>query len=620
MSDYVAVLYVHGMGNQRRYEELSRLIDALDLHAQINREQHNGWLERIKPFTEPRRSPADPTREPPPRFTTDNTSSVGYVSMQFCTEKNDPQPKQFRMYEAYWAPVTGAGPAPLEVFWWLVKQIPTPFFVMAAPWRSRQRLRRAILDRLEDRMDRGLVRRDLFHAQHFAVLRELFEKFDKADQIRNPSYAAGSFQQFLGFIGDMEPQWRGKIAVSNHIGQPNSSAAETLKSLARLWKRNDALATAESACLLLSVAAVLALVVTGVVSAFNIALEIISQLSRDTSPLSALATWLKNQLPNNALGLAALMLSVPLGRFLSRFLGDVKFFVTYEETLEAFEKRQAILKTTADILRHVLLDSACRRVVVIGHSLGSAVAFETLLSLGRQNKMFSPAFGTELSVWLPLEKIQHFVTLASPIEKIHYFFEQVQSRYRRYAKIVTRLRGDLAFPPFSNGTLPHTHWINVWDRSDPISGALYSPDIAFDFTPNASPQRPLIRVDNLEVSCLKDSINASEAHSAYFKDRQVVKLLFDVIIHDKYNFVGRSTPSDALLRNDPSLEPEWKRTWKAVYVLQLIAVALVWITLILVLVGINVKPLEPWAWAAVATTLLYAGIGFVMARYRRPLT
>ena len=109
---YTAVVYVHGMGEQRRFEEMSRLIDGLDSHAfqltqddpapnRKGRDRDRRWLVDIKPAMEPCRAGG-------------GKDDVGFVRM-------DCQPagtvhgvgSLYRFYEVYWAPlVAGARRSP----------------------------------------------------------------------------------------------------------------------------------------------------------------------------------------------------------------------------------------------------------------------------------------------------------------------------------------------------------------------------------------------------------------------------------------------------------------------------------------------------------------------------
>src|SRR5262249_12071333 len=88
----------------------------------------------------------------------------------------------------------------------------------------------------------------------------------------------------------------------------------------------------------------------------------------------------------NVLGVVALVVSAAgLTRFIKVYLGDVQFWCTYEETDEKHVKRRAILDEATVMLEHVLRDERCARVVVVAHSLGTAIAMDALLQLGRYN-------------------------------------------------------------------------------------------------------------------------------------------------------------------------------------------------------------------------------------------
>src|SRR5262249_51204277 len=94
---YTAVLYFHGIGKQRRYEGLSRLIDSLDRYAFHNQET-TGRLADIRGRVET------------PRGTC--KKDVAYVSCRRIREKAY---RTVRFYEAYWAPLTAGGVPSIQV-------------------------------------------------------------------------------------------------------------------------------------------------------------------------------------------------------------------------------------------------------------------------------------------------------------------------------------------------------------------------------------------------------------------------------------------------------------------------------------------------------------------------
>src|SRR6266850_3048988 len=131
---YTSVVYFHGMGSQRRYEETSRLVDRLDqyLAGQYRRGKSLGYLRHITARVEPLR---------PDQASKD---IVGYIRTNL---SGDPEAEKgvVRFYEAYWAPVMADSKSPWGVLKWLLRQPLRPWQTRRAPWRERQRLRRASL-------------------------------------------------------------------------------------------------------------------------------------------------------------------------------------------------------------------------------------------------------------------------------------------------------------------------------------------------------------------------------------------------------------------------------------------------------------------------------------------
>jgi hypothetical protein len=218
-----------------------------------------------------------------------------------------------------------------------------------------------------------------------------------------------------------------------------------------------------------------------------------------------------------ALALAAI---VGVQRFLTNYLGDVQMWTTYEEVDERYRKREEVLEHGLQTLHHVLLDPDCDRVVIIAHSLGTAVAQDVLLELGRRSRV------REIDPDDPMWKLDLLITMGSPIDKVHYFFESHRGRYHRYNRVVEDLRGDLGTAPFAKNTKRHVHWINIWDKADVISGSIESA---------ANRRKHAFRVDNVEISSLAFPAPAA-SHSAYFENRCVIEIIFRAIYDGAFSF------------------------------------------------------------------------------------
>jgi pimeloyl-ACP methyl ester carboxylesterase len=210
------------------------------------------------------------------------------------------------------------------------------------------------------------------------------------------------------------------------------------------------------------------------------------------------------------------------------------------ETDEKYDKRRRIMQCGIDLMTHVLNDPGCERVVVIGHSLGTSVAHDTLLALTNANRVTNlqdPIFGA-----VDLRKVRHFVTMGSPIDKINYFFESYRSQHYRYRRVVETLRGDITTAPFTRGTQPYVHWVNFWDEADIISGPVESP---------VGREHLRHLVDNVHVRNLRFP-SPGRAHLAYFWNRRVIGHLVDMICLDRLDFATAPMREDGRGRDRDS--------------------------------------------------------------------
>jgi hypothetical protein len=135
---YVAIVHFHGMGSQRRLEETSRLIDALDSfqYSEFKAGRPLGLFRKIEPRLIP---PGDDGAEPDV-----------YIRATLLPP-NDAPARNFRFHEAYWAPIMAEETSALGIVWWVLAQWRRPFQTLFTPWRQRQRLRRAsLIDQFEN--------------------------------------------------------------------------------------------------------------------------------------------------------------------------------------------------------------------------------------------------------------------------------------------------------------------------------------------------------------------------------------------------------------------------------------------------------------------------------------
>ena len=467
---YTALVYFHGIGEQRRYEEVSYLVDALE---DYDSGLQNPRMKNLEfDFEQPRR----------PKLSRD----VGYIRVT-CEAKNDEPGTEYRFYDAYYANLTAGGVSSLEVFHWLIRQSLVPVKIMFTPWRTLSRLRRATLLGAWDRLTKN--RNDLSSSR-----KELLAAYGEfGTRASLGKYRHGSIRDFQRFL-----------RTTNR-----ASSAQAIRDTRRWFRRFITVQV------MTSLVVFTMLLTLGMILAFVISLVL--QIPAQVIPWKVTALLL----------LAVVVGVIFTGRFLRHYLGDLYFWTTYEETAEKNQKRRAILEYCSDFLSHVLQGPQCERVLVIGHSMGTTVAHDTILELARQLRA-KDELGKPRAI-PRLDKIQHFVTLASPIDKIHYLFETRVSRSYRYNDVIESSRGDLGTLPFSDNGRPLIHWINFWDQADVVSSPLYTP---------MNHRYDDLTVDNCEVASNFFPIPIG-AHGFYIWNKEVIRHIYRAFFENEYNFVAR---------------------------------------------------------------------------------
>lgn len=532
----VCVIYCHGMGSQRRFEETSRLIDALDRYS---RAAKVGRLGRIRTVPEPSRVEGD-------------ASTIGFVKCTF-SEKNDAGDwsnyKEVRFYEIYWAPIMAGQKSAWRVLRWVASQALRPWRTVGSPWRERQRLRRAALAGLFEPgrpLPKGAEPWDL------GKLVTAYDRYEGLDAQR-----ASRFGDFKGFLAEI---------ARTYAKEPVT--CRRLQMVARQWRRQYLKEEARNAFILATMLLGGALAFAGVL--------LLAVMGLKAAGASSLGPWIKPLLGSDgqpefktvlsiAVGLFGLL---GVGRFLTDALGDVEAWTTYRETDEKHETREKIKAEAIRIMRHVLADPKCERVAIISHSLGTTIANDSVLALAQANRAVNlrdPITGTA-----DLSLIEHFVTLGSPIDKVEYFFESYSSQSHRYKRVTEAMRGDIGTPPFSRTRKPYLHWINFWDTGDVVSGALQSP---------INRSRVSARVDNVHVRNRRFPDPAA-SHLDYICNRSVVSALFEMIYHRRWSYPalpsipgsGKDYEGDAL--GPGSLPPLSQR------LVQVLALLLPWLALL----------------------------------------
>ncbi|MCI4591670.1 hypothetical protein MOK15_16425 [Sphingobium sp. BYY-5] len=494
---YTSIIYFHGMGTPKRYEELSRILETLDRYGSGHEADKHGALRGQSVGVETSRVGAD---EPI------NFLRFGRIKIGSGQHKSTLLGR-YRLYENYWSPAAAGAVSAIGVFLWFLTQAFHPFSVLCKPWRAHQRLKRAYLSRMF--YDRGTM-----PALRFRQLAKLYRDFEGLGARRQ--FFEGRFRQFQRMISERYAR--------------DEQARRDLQTLAFQWRNQFLVAQIALALLSATLIAGAAGLAVGVL---YLGAFLTVYLGAELPSLIVLVDR-AGEIPawvNFAAIAIMAFFGFQLRKFLELFLSDVVFWTTTFEKDVRYRKRREILAASEDILMHVIADAKCDRIVVVGHSLGTAIAYQTLLDVGRRMKASRESGVAQPTRYDGLRKISHFITLGSPIDRINYFFQLTFSRYHRFNRVADELMGRSSDLPFKmDNVAPNAgrqiiRWINVRDPADPIASRLFSPR-------GTIPNRHEIQ----EVSISSSHVpSPGGAHTGYFESELAAKILYDACI------LGRET-------------------------------------------------------------------------------
>jgi pimeloyl-ACP methyl ester carboxylesterase len=152
--------------------------------------------------------------------------------------------------------------------------------------------------------------------------------------------------------------------------------------------------------------------------------------------------------------------------FVVEFVGDVAAYVSAPWLDRFFKLRDEIKKVCCDVTRGVYDCNEYDRIVLVGHSLGSVVAYDVLNTLINEDLL-----GKTPGV---IRRTTALLTFGSPLDKTAFVFrmQNVAKQYVREA-LASAVQPLIVLykyrPPI---------WLNIWSPSDVISGSLEFYDAA----------------------------------------------------------------------------------------------------------------------------------------------
>jgi len=494
VSGKAAVLVIHGMGQQDPYETMDSFARGLVTHF----------------TTGPPASPLPPAIEP---FLVNhgdwNETALRLTLQGGATPRGHPV---IDLYEYYWAPYTEGKISYLETLRWLRKTALTPLRYLASahelfpPEKARAAFAREIL---------RIVFLSLPALLLTILLGYLLAKADRIVPV------ASSLSDLWRQSGLVRQAGLVVLAVTSALSLVTGHSYLRLVGEDRLFRREGLRGRSEGAQRAWRSYAL-----------WTCAVSVLLSLALAWSLFPLLAECAGRVARLHLLGILAVMAASEfLRRILVSYVGDVALYVNADAKAASYEVRTKILAGAREaILRLLRSPEHYGRIVLVGHSLGSVIAYDLinrLLDEVRAVHATGPSGGKLSGV--ELQKLRGLATFGSPLDKVHYFFRaQVPPAQPIRAQILSFMHGFRRAPSNRGygiyGFLPYTipdpspdfAWINLWALADPVSGHL-------DFYRVAG--GPALRTTANQFELPYPMRQWGRAHVRYWRDPEVYALI-----------------------------------------------------------------------------------------------
>ncbi|MDJ0736931.1 MAG: hypothetical protein QNJ47_23160 [Nostocaceae cyanobacterium] len=163
---------------------------------------------------------------------------------------------------------------------------------------------------------------------------------------------------------------------------------------------------------------------------------------------------------------------------------DIAIYTTTDIKSPYYKIRQQILTESLTFLKAILNDKQANydQVILVGHSLGSCIAYDTLNLLSIQASV-APDKGKSLLI----DKITGLITFGSPLDKIAFFFREIIPKEQYIRTKIFKHLNSFRVRTLGNSSssssqylsknpvdsrLDNIRWVNYYHLKDPISGHL----------------------------------------------------------------------------------------------------------------------------------------------------
>jgi hypothetical protein len=219
--------------------------------------------------------------------------------------------------------------------------------------------------------------------------------------------------------------------------------------------------------------------------------------------------------------IATLLLSWSSG-YMAQVMGDVIVYTAADVRSRNYAIRQEVLEGAVAALKRLLARDEYDRVVVVGHSLGSLIAYDAINQI-----VLEMNSGNDIAPE-HARKLVGLVTFGSPLDKVAFFFREFtpkeeyvrrqilsQSACFRSRPLVPGEAEDVTIGNPIQRHLPQVRWLNFYHLHDPVSGHLdaYSVD--------------------RNIECTAPVRGTAEAHNVYWTDEHFYTELVDAFFQNR---------------------------------------------------------------------------------------
>lgn len=487
-----AIIVCHGMGQQVQFETLNLVAAAL-------------WSRQSD-------APMHPAAVRV-RYVAFGDDWLPRVEMSLRTR--DGLSREVHLYEAYWAPITEGKVALGDVF----------AFLLSAGWRGVRYGARGAFDRwMFGRLQafalpaRGLYALALALAAACA-LALLFVTFwplvlARAAALLFPAWETGTALRLLAGSVAWSVLAVVALAVAGVVGSQLARLAGAPPGGRGTAPRPHL--AARAAAVVLGGAAVFASMWLAALAPGAIAMAWCAR----GLPGCAAHPWLGGALALLAVGALAL---VKLRSALVQYVGDVAAYVSAHEVSRFQEIRREIQAVGRRVARNVYGSRApdggaleYRDVLVVGHSLGSVIAYDMLNDSINRDLLLASSRGDGARLRVA-ERTALLLTVGSPLDKTAFLFRTQKDELpvrEALAGAVQPMIVDYANRP--------ARWINIWSPWDWISGSLEYYDACPVPAPFASRAVQNVRERGAPV-------HPARAHTGYWTRKEMAERLYEAL-------------------------------------------------------------------------------------------